>query len=228
MSAPLKNLPSSLSSAKPATRYRALCPLAVVSVVLGAMAILTPILAATLPAWLLATLIPIGGVIAGWLAVKQIDRAPTEWTGRLLALIGILLSVGIWLVGSLIAVSLYYGTVPAGYDPITFETIWPEPAVPGRAVPQRIRDMQDKKVFLQGYMKPRRQLTGIKDFTIGPTNGECPFCPTPTQAELIRVVLPGDLSTDFTTHLIGVAGHFQIHEDDPSGIPYSIEADVLR
>ncbi len=227
MSTPLKNIPASLSSAKPATRYRALCPLAVVSVTLGVLAIVT-VLTDTAAAWLLATLIPVGGVITGWLAVKQIDRAPNEWIGRRLAHVGLWLSVGMWLLGSLTAFCLYYGKVPSGYTQITFDTIWSESDGMSRAIPQKVRDMQDRKVFLEGYMKPRRTLTGIKDFTITPTSGDCPFCPTPTRAQMIRVVLPGDMSTEYTTHLIGVAGRFQIHEDDPSGIPYSIEADLLR
>jgi hypothetical protein len=227
VSAPLKNIPASLSSAKPATRYRALCPLAVISLSLSVLSILT-ILADSVVAWTLISLIPIGGAIAGWRAMKQIAQSPTEWIGLRMAKIGLWLSVGLWLTCSFSAWWLYAGRVPAGYDRITFETIWGESSSPGRAIPQRVRDMQDKKVFIQGYMKPSRQLTGIKDFTLSPTSGECPFCASTTRGEMIRVALPSDMTTDFTTHLIGVAGHFQIHEDDPSGIPFSIEADLLR
>ena len=78
-------------------------------------------------------------------------------------------------------------------------------------------------------MQPRRQQTGIKEFILCPTNGECPFCnPNPKRTEMIRVVLQGDLETVYTTHPIGVGGRFQVDPGSPSGIPYSLEADYLR
>ena len=45
---------------------------------------------------------------------------------------------------------------------------------------------------------------------------------------MIRVVLQGDLEAIYTTHLIGVGGRFQVDANDPSGIPYSIQADYLH
>lgn len=221
MSAPLKKLPSSLSAAKPATQYRALCPLAVMSLALGALSLLT-IIMETWSAWFVATLIPIGGVILGWIAIKRIDRAPAELFGRRLAQIGIWLSIGLWLFGSVLSCYLYSSAIPAGYQPITFETLWPEGASLNRTIPQNVRDMEDKKIFLRGYMQPRRQQTGIKEFILCASNGECPTCPNPSQNQLVRVKLPDDVTTEYTTRLIGVAGRFHISDGDPSGVIFYI------
>jgi hypothetical protein len=96
-------------------------------------------------------------------------------------------------------------------------------------IPQSALDMQDKKVFIRGYMQPRRQQTGIKDFVLCPSNGQCQFCnPAPKPTEKIRVVLQGDLDTSFTTKLVGVAGRFRINPNDPQGVFYGLDGDVIR
>ena len=101
--------------------------------------------------------------------------------------------------------------VPYGYQRISYETLQPDPSKPTEPIPQTAIDMQDRKVYIKGYMQSRRTLTGIKEFILCPTNGECPFCtPNPKRTEMIRVILQGDLEATYTTHLIGVAGRFRV------------------
>jgi hypothetical protein len=214
--------------AKPAVRYRALNSLAVTSVVLGVLSLLTA-LASTGSSWLLLTLIPLAGVVVGWRAVKQVRKAPDEWTGLKLAWLGIVLSAGLWAAGSAWVLLASASEVPFGYAPIAYEDLQPDPQTPTMPIPQSALDMQDKKVFLRGYMQPRRQQTHIKEFILCPTNGECPFCnPSPKRTEMIRVILQGDLEAAYTAQLIRVAGRFRVDPQDPGGVPYGLEADYLR
>ena len=119
--------------------------------------------------------------------------------------------------------------MPYGYERVSYEMLQPDPNAAGRADSAVGPRHAGQGVFIKGYMQPRRQQTGIKEFILCPTNGECPFCiPNPKRTEMIRVVLQGDLETTYTTHLIGVGGRFQVDPADPSGIPYSLEADYLR
>ena len=207
----------------PATvSYRALCPSAVGSVVAGCLSILT------LFSWFLVPL-PLVGIGLGWQAVRRICRAPNEWTGLKLARLGIALSVGLWVVG--FGWQIYAGVreVPYGYTLIRFDKLQPDPNAPAEPIPQTALDMQDKRVFIKGYMQPRRTQTGIKEFILCPANGECPFCiPNPKPTEKIRVVLQGDIETVYTTQLIGVGGRLQVDPQDVSGMPYSLAADYLR
>ena len=207
----------------PAVRYRALNPLAVTSAVLGALSIVTALY------WALAV-VPIAGIIFGWLAWKQIRKAPDESTGLTLTLVGIILSAAFWAGGYiLLGYDYFYRQVPPGYQRITYDDLQPDPATPTEPIPQKALDMQDRKVYIQGYMQSRRTLTGIKEFILCPTNGECPFCiPKPKRTEMVRVVLQGDLETIYMTHPVAVAGRFQVDPNDPSGIPYGLEADYLR
>jgi hypothetical protein len=217
----LPSEPNSTTSS-PTTHYRALCPTAVVSVVVGVLSILTAC------SWYLAV-VPLLGIGLGWQAVRKIRNAPNEWTGLELARLGIGLSVGMWVVGYGWLIFARASEIPYGYQPVSYEMLQPDPNSPAEPIPQSALDMQDKRVFIKGYMQPRRQQTGIKDFVLCPTNGECPFCiPNPKRTEMIRVVLQGDLETIYTTHLIGVGGRFQVDPADPSGIPYSLEANYIR
>jgi hypothetical protein len=202
--------------------------LAVTSVVLGALSVVVAV-SATLATWLFLTLIPLAGGLVGWAALKQIRKAPAEWIGRELAWTGVGLSAGLWLAGSCFAWFLYAERVPPDYQRIEFAVLQPDRAKPTEPIPQTVLDMQDRKVFIRGYMQPRRQRTGIKDFVLCPANGECPFCiPNPTRTEMIRVTLLGDREMTYTTHLIGVAGKFRVDLDDPNGIPYGLEAEYVK
>ena len=151
------------------------------------------------------------GIGLGWRAVQRIRRAPDEWTGLGLARLGIGLSAGFWLVGYGWLFFARVSEVPYGYERVGYEALQPDPNTPTMPIPQTALDMQDKRVFVKGYMKPLRRQTGIKEFTLCPSNGECPFCtPNPKPTEMIRIVLQGDLETVFTTHVVGVGGRFQV------------------
>jgi hypothetical protein len=217
------SLPSDANSdSTPTTPYRALCPTAVASVVVGALSILTVF------SWVLAA-VPLLGIGLGWRAHRKIRQAPNEWTGLGMARLGVGLSVSLWAVGYGWLICARASEVPYGYQRVDYETLQPDPNAPTELIPQSALDLQDKRVYIKGFMQPGRRQTGIKDFNLVPANGECPFCiPNPKRTERIRVVLQGDLEAIYTTRLIGVGGRFQVDPADPSGIPYGLEADYLR
>ncbi len=208
----------------PASRpgqYRALCPSAAGSVVLGTLSI------ATAFHWLLGAL-PLAGIYLGWRAVRTVRAAPAEWTGDGLARLGIGLSAAFWLIGYGWYFTADVRSVPFGYQRIGYESLQPDPNNPIE-LPEAAIDLQDKKVFIRGFMQPRRQHAGIKDFILGAASGDSSYgIRDPLPTEMIRVILQGDLETRFTTRQIGVGGRLQIDWTDPSGIPYAIEADCLR
>jgi hypothetical protein len=36
------------------------------------------------------------------------------------------------------------------------------------------------------------------------------------------------MTTEYTSRLIGIGGRFHLEPDDPSGVPYAMDADVLK
>ena len=119
--------------------------------------------------------------------------------------------------------------MPIGYQRVGYEQLQPDRDVPGERIPQTALDLNDKKVFIKGYISPTRQLIRLKRFILCPTNGVCQFCiPNPTPTEMIRVTLTGDLTADYTTRLIGIGGRFHVDEKDPQGVPYAMDVDYLK
>jgi hypothetical protein len=208
-----------------AVHYRALSPLAILSVVVGALSI--PVLVFWF-SWFWAV-VPLFGIALGWRAIRQINDAPTEWTGETLARAGIWLSAVLWGFGYVWLVFAGAREIPYGYTLVRYEDLQPDPNSPAEPIPQSALDMKEKKIYVKGFMQPRRQQSGIKDFILCPSTGDCQFCTVnPKITEKIRVVLQGDLEATYTTRQIGVGGRFQVDPQDPGGIPYSIEADCIR
>lgn len=206
----------------PTSPYRALCPMAVVGFVFGALS-LVAILHWTL------VLVPLLGIALSWRAIRRIQETPTELTGLGVARLGLGLAIGLGAIACGWLIFVRTSEKPYGYEWITYDTLQPDPGNPSEVIPQTALDMQDKRVYVKGFMQARRQQTGIKEFILCPTVGDCPFCiQNPKITEKMRIVLQGDLETSYTTHQIGVGGRFQVDPQDPSGIPYTLEADYIR
>jgi len=215
----------SIPAQKPAEhygRYRTVSPLAVASVIFGLLSIVTVL------HWSLGV-VPAIGILLGWLALRWIKKAPEERTGRWLAIIGLLLSLAMWTFGYGRLLFAQVQEVPYGYERLSYEMLQPDPDVANQKVPPEVFDLQDKKVFIKGYISPGRQQLGLKRFIVCPAIPDCPFCtPNPKPTEMVRVTLQGDLRTDYTTNLIRLGGKFSVDPNSPTGMPYGIEADYLR
>jgi hypothetical protein len=207
---------------EPAARYRALSAAAVVSLVFGVLSLLT------LFDWLLA-IVPAVGIAVGWLAQRRIRETREELTGLGLARAGMGLSLAFWVLGYGWLISARVQEVPFGYQRVTYEMLQPNRDAPGGEIPTDIYKLQDKKVFVKGYMAPGRQLTGLRQFVLCPAIPNCPFCtPNPKPTEMIHVKLTGDLEAEYTTHLVRLGGKLTVDPESRNGIPYAVEADYLR
>lgn len=210
----------------PETRYRALSGLAIASMGLGLLSGLTFL------GWSLAV-VPVAGLIVGWMALRRIERNPEEMTGKTLAQAGMALSLVLWVSGYTWQYYLFAHYVPPGYELIDYRQLQPDPNDPEQRI-SRDAEMWDKRrVFVRGYMSPGKQKSGIREFLMVDDPGACSFCaPDPKPTQLIRVKLTGGMKIEYTTRAIGVGGEFTIHpdpkEEGMGGLPYQIEADCLR
>ena len=171
----------------PGAHYREVNRFAVISVVLGALSILTMF------GWFFGVL-PLAGIVLGVLALRQIDAAPGDMTGRGFAIAGIVLSAVLWLLGTSYILFVAINEVPIGYTVLTFEDLQPDPENPGELIPQKILDLEDKYVYIKGYMYPGRQNTGIQQFVLVPSRFHCQFCQRDLKStEMIQVTTVGDL-----------------------------------
>jgi len=200
-------------------RYRVITVLAPASLVFGVASVVAPF------HWSLG-LIPAVGIAMGFAALRQIREAPEEYTGRGVALTGIWLSLVFWTAGFGWMMLRRVSEVPYGYQVIAYETLQPNP---GEQIPAAAFELQDKRVFIRGYMMPGRQQTRLKQFVLCPAVPGCPFCtPNPKPTEMIVVTFQGDLEAQYTTHLRRVGGKFTIDPAAPGGLPYRVEADYFK
>lgn len=203
----------------PFGRYRAMSAPAVVSLVCGVLS------AATWLHWLLGIL-PAIGVVSGWFALLRIREFPEELTGRGLARSGLILSAVFGVLGYGWLTFARVKRAPYGYAELTYEMLQPPP---GERLPASVYQWQDKRVFMEGYIKPGRQQTRIKTFILCPVIANCPFCtPNPKPTEVVYVVLEGDLEAQYTTHPKIVGGKFRVDPNAPGGVPYILEADYIK
>ena len=173
-----------------------------------------------------------GGHHPGGLALRQIHAAPGEMTGRGFAIAGLALSIVFWASGAGYDLFVAIHEVPIGYTVVSFEDLQPDPEKPGELIPAKILELDDKFVYVRGYMYPGRRSTGIQQFVLVPTLGHCKFCQRDLKStEMIQVNMVGDVLADYTIQRVGVGGKLHIDRQEAlrplGGMPYKIEADYL-
>jgi hypothetical protein len=218
-------MPGSSPLAADSFPYRSLSRWAVASVVLGLLSLLTAI------DWIFL-LVPIVGIWTARVALRQIERLEDVYTGRGLARTGLILCIVFGLSGGGWWITAKAREVPHGYTPVTYAELKADDRS-GELYPARAMELNDKKIFVKGYMYPGRAQVGLSQFLISRDNGTCAYCtPNPTPTDLIHVILVGDLRTNYTTHPIALGGRLRV-ETDPAriardGMVYHLEADYLK
>ena len=204
--------------------YRAVSVLAVVAFVLS---LFTPLM--FLSNWFI--IFPLIGALCGIFGLYNILSCPFDYTGRGLALGGIIFSFVLGICAAGWGVWHYYFSVPYGYTAVHFMELRPVDDN-SRRLPDHILKLaeEQRKVYIKGYMYPERKLSGIQNFMLVRTQEHCKFC-TPEQNpfDMIRVHCLGELRTQFRTKPIFVGGTLYVNEDFGYGeLPYYIEADLFR
>jgi len=207
--------------------YRAIPPTAIAAAVL---AFLSPL---AFIDWPLAV-VPILGIVLGWLAYRTISQQPENFTGRSLVIGAVVVSAAS-LVGGLGSLSrTYIRELPEGYERIDYGMLQPLAGDPPDMVPDTARDMNGRNVLLKGYMYPGKQQSGITQFLLVRDQGDCCFGGNPKITDRVLVQLKDPEHSkghpkghtkgiDFSQRLTKIAGRFVIR---PMGAP-GMEGGVL-
>jgi len=210
--------------------YQSVCKSAVTSVIFGVLG-LTAFLAQ------MFMILPILGVIFGLLAFKAIRQYPDELVGNGAAKVGLILSL-VCLVASGAMHSFIYATeVPDGYRRISFAEL--KPSSRGTDVngyPNRAEDLDGKKVFIKGYVRPPSgKQYGLKNFIMVGDFGDCCFGGDPAITDVVAVKIQIDDTVNYGYGVRKIGGTFRLNPNttisDEEEIPrvfYEIEADHVR
>lgn len=208
-------------------QYRALSTLAVVSFVAGVLSVLTFV------GWSLAA-IPMVGIVAGVLGLRQIRANPDAYTGEHFALVGTLLCGLLWAGGWSRLAYVHATEVPPGYERISYDDLQIDPDDPATFPPAKAVALDGKNVFIKGYVyQPTGgQTSGLKRFILVRDKGQCCFGGNPKITDMIEVRLKGELEAEFNMQVRKLAGTFHLGAGQSmhglSGALYHLEADHLE
>ncbi len=221
--------------------YRAMSTSAVASLALGALSLILFLFAPSgIGAVMVATPMPLLGLLFGLMALRTIARLPGEFAGKPLAAMGVGLSA-VALVGSLSFAGYVYATeVPEGYQRISFARMKPSDldVDARRPIPTAISQLDGKRVFIKGYMRPPEIKNGITSFLLVRDNQECCFGPLNKVQyfDQIQVELAKPLTANYSTRLYRLGGRLTIRPENrfaaaglgPNRTVYTLVADYLK
>lgn len=207
-------------------QYRSLNTWAVISAVAGVLS-----LTGLLSWWLLA--IPIVGMVAGFLSMRQIRALPDQYTGELVALSGTLVSGVLLVAGAAWLTYSYVTEVPPDHVRMSYDDLQPT-AEEESLVPAAALELDGKKVFIKGFVyQPKGgQTEGLKHFVLVRDRKQCCFGGNPKVTDMIQVRLKGKLEAEFNMQPRALAGTFHVRPsrgmDGLGDAIYQLEADYLK
>lgn len=218
--------------------YRSIYTGAILGLLLGLLSIAILFVAGTdLQRTLMLIPIPLAGVFVSISALRTIAAAREVYTGENFAKIGLSLSL-LFLIGGVSYSSFIYATeVPDGYARTSFLEMKPSESdfVNRDVIPDEIKDLLGKPVFLKGYIRPDsiKYKQNFDNFLLVRDNQECCFGDASKVKffDQVNIQLDTGMTADYHPGLFRIGGVLAIGPGDPTqGTPltYKIKADYLK
>lgn len=211
-------------------QYRAIGSLSIFAFVFGLLSVLAFFSWVTL-------IVPVIGLIVGFLAIQKILAAPKVMGGLYLTLTGLIFSFLFGVCGCVTQYYHYYYGIPAGYIPIAFVSEDDTENCPTLAadrksgtVPVEIQRLDGQRVFIQGYIFSTKEQTGLTKFALVRTLNPSRFSSaTPDPTDMVLIELKNGQTVSYRTKPIRIGGTLHVRTDYSfENLPYTIEADVVR
>jgi hypothetical protein len=197
--------------------YKALHTGALIALVLGILSICVWFTAANSLEWcLLVAPIPIAGIFFALRAMAKIRQHPDQYTGRQVALMGLIFSVVFLVTGVGYGWYVYATEVPDGYTRISFIGMKPDELEErnGDVVSTDVKSLEGQKVFIKGYIRPDSITVpnGIDRFLLVRDNNQCCFGDLSKikYYDQIDVKMSGSERVDYSQGVIRIGGVLHI------------------
>lgn len=173
-------------------------------------------------------------IVLGWHGLRVIRRYPEEYTGAGFAKLGIALGLLSLVGGSALHTTIYLTEVREGYERITFYADLKNKA---EKPTDRAKELDGKKVFLKGYVRPGLRRDGLMEFLMVGDFGDCCFGGSPNLSEIVYIKMPPDQTTQYDYMLRKIHGTFRLNQklqksdqiaNDVAGYIYQIDADYYN
>jgi len=169
-------------------------------------------------------IIGVVGTILGTICVLGTLRNRQETGGFRMTVTGLALSALAATYGSSKLVYDYQTELPPGFERVSFSNDIAEKGLAyekGKGswtIHPEVAALNEKQIFLKGFMYPTRIKEGITEFILAKDNGECCFGGEPKVTDMILVKLEKPLEVDFTDKRVSVAGTFQTNRNQSEGL----------
>jgi hypothetical protein len=217
--------------------YRAVHAGAIVGLVLGAISAVTVFAgASSLDTSLMVAPIPVLGAIVSLRSLARIGREPEQYTGRPLALAGLVLSLAFLVAGVGYGGYVHITEVPPDHTRISFGDMRPDVVQErsGVIVRPEIMALDGQRVFIKGYMRPPKTRTGIDRFLLVRDNQQCCFgdLSAVKYYDQILVDLTGSLRLTYSEGLFAIGGVLKVTPENvaygPMAPVFTLQADYAR
>ena len=157
-------------------------------------------------------LLPVLAIGFGFVALMEIRKYPDEVTGKLAAKIG--LGCGLFIAVGSIAMHTYehMTEVPPDYQRVAFSDLRPNERTPLK-FSEKAKELDGKKVFIKGYVRPGAKRTNLKEFILVGDFGDCCFGGNPKITEVVAVNITSDDIIDHSYFLRKIGGVFRLDSE---------------
>lgn len=187
-------------------QYRSVSKSAVICLVFAILSVLLAFLSEVF------VLFPLLGVIFGLSSFSAFKRFPGELVGKAVAKAGFFLSL-ICLLGSLGFHTYIYATeVPPDHQRISFRDLKPKKKRAKHPFSEKALELDGKKVFIKGYVRPSDKQRGLKNFILVGDFGDCCFGGNPAITEVVAISIVSDDTVDYSLRKRKIAGEFHLHK----------------
>ena len=207
--------------------YRAVSKAAICSLILALVSIASVLFPPAL-------IFSLGALLLGIVALANIRRYPDELSGKVPAVIGVVLGVSSLVLGTATNVYVYLTEVPEGYERVSFYDLEPEPGA-RTPITEKAVALKDKNVFIKGYVHPGVSSYGDVDkFVLVKDWGTCCFGGQPKLYHMVEVNLTGGKKVQYSRSQIRVGGKFLLNDRVKAAVGgidggyYRLDADYVK
>jgi len=200
---------SSNSGASPSDEfaYKPVTPLAPISLFMGVCGVAGFL---GVPAMAIAVV----GIFCALLALWLIRRSENALGGSLVAKLGLAVSLLMTIGAGALHTYVYFTEVPEGHQRIGFSWLSKQEVVQQGSdllLPPDVIELNEKPIFIKGYMYPSRQREGLHEFVLVKDTGDCCFGRQPKLSDMIVVHMKDGQTVKYREQqLVSVAGTFRI------------------
>ena len=173
-------------------------------------------------------------IVAALVGLRSVKKYPDEYSGRALALFGLIAALLILIGGVSMHSYLYLTEVPDGYDRVPFYQLQnPQSETLDRPTELAV-EMNGKPVFIKGYIHPSSGGGMLRQFVLVPDLGTCCFGGQPKSSDMIQVTLMGGQTIKASLKRRKLAGKFLVTTvpqdvtDFDENVFYQMRADQIK